>query len=144
MGGLAWAESAHQNPQLDFNARMTQTRVRADSVLAPWRPRALATDERQRPAVARWLLPRLRLRACPRHRPRIAATEARTFGAPEIRQRRQYRVPVRAVHQGPLELLLLVVLATSATAACLGGARSASAPFPGVRHGLIRIVKRSA
>jgi hypothetical protein len=50
----------------------------------------------------------------------IAATQARTFGAPEIRQRQQDRARVRAGPSGALESVLL--LATSATAACLGGA----------------------
>jgi hypothetical protein len=51
----------------------------------------------------------------------IAATYARTF-TPRIRRRPQSRAHVEAVHQGAPESVLLP--ATSATAACFGGAAS--------------------
>jgi hypothetical protein len=62
--------------------------------------------------------------------------------APQIRRRQQSRARVKAVYRGAPESVLL--LATSATAACLAGATSNLVAFPRARHRLIRIVKRSA
>src|SRR5215212_10821100 len=45
---------------------------------------ALEDERQQRPAVARWLLLRLRLRACPRHWRRPAAPEDRDVSARRV------------------------------------------------------------